>query len=451
MAEVAASATAATRKYLAQYAEPEARLFELPRREKDAPSGGDWDDVLVLPACGEPIELFSGFDEWSGRTRERSLGVLVVNAPAEAPRHHHAANERLLEFLRGELSGHRALSTTPPVEFGWFDGMAWLVIDRASSGCRLPADQGVGLARKIGCDIALRLISDGSVDSDWIHTSDADVLFPSDYFVHAAEVGDSALLRPFWHLCDLDTVPGRALALYEISLRYWLLGLLEAGSPYAFHTVGSTVVVRATSYAQVRGFPRRNAAEDFYLLQKLAKVGRVRQLAGSPLRIRQRFSDRVPFGTGRATGNWSERLASGEEFHLYDPRVFQALARWLEVLRDFAEHRDLAAVARVLTAPSDDLEAALGGVLSREEIGARLEKAARQHTSSVRLRRSIDEWFDALRTLKLIHGLRDARWPDLPWRQALRSARFVPDGLHELEDLDEIRRELQSRELRGGF
>ena len=45
-----------------------------------------------------------------------------------------------------------------------------------------------------------------------------------------------------------------------------------ARSPYAFHTIGSTMAVSANHYAKVRGFPKREAGEDFYLLNKLAKV-----------------------------------------------------------------------------------------------------------------------------------------------------------------------------------
>ena len=66
--------------------------------------------------------------------------------------------------------------------------------------------------------------------------------------------------------------------LYEYSLRYYVAGLTYAQSPYAFHTIGSTMAVNAEHYASVRGFPRREAGEDFYLLNKLAKVGSVHTL-----------------------------------------------------------------------------------------------------------------------------------------------------------------------------
>jgi hypothetical protein len=40
----------------------------------------------------------------------------------------------------------------------------------------LPHKEGVGLARKIGCDIALSLYERGTLKSRWLHTTDADAI-----------------------------------------------------------------------------------------------------------------------------------------------------------------------------------------------------------------------------------------------------------------------------------
>ncbi len=76
-----------------------------------------------------------------------------------------------------------------------------------------------------------------------------------------------------------------ATQLYELSLRYYVAGMKFARSPYAFHTIGSSMAVSPVHYARVRGFPKREAGEDFYLLNKLAKLGSVLELdRGSDLR-----------------------------------------------------------------------------------------------------------------------------------------------------------------------
>ena len=47
-----------------------------------------------------------------------------------------------------------------------------------------------------------------------------------------------------------------------------------------------------------RSWRKRNAGEDFYLLEKLSKVAPLRKLSGAPILLRSRESFRVPFGTG---------------------------------------------------------------------------------------------------------------------------------------------------------
>ena len=125
----------------------------------------------------------------------------------------------------------------------------------------------------------------------------------------------------------------QATRLYEYSLRYYVAGLSFAHSPYAFHTIGSTIAVNAAHYAKVRGFPRRQAGEDFYLLNKLAKVGAIMQLGAEtdcePIDIAARLSDRVPFGTGAAVGKIMELEDPAREFLLYHPSVFGLLRSWL--------------------------------------------------------------------------------------------------------------------------
>src|SRR6202022_2192121 len=162
--------------------------------------------------------------------------------------------------------------------------------------------QGVGLARKVGNDVALALAAGDRLSSGWLHNTDADTLLPRDYFDQMTGVPEkaAAAIYFFEHRFEKDPGLAEAARLYEISLRYYVLGLAWAESPYAYQSMGSCVVISRDAYAAVRGFPRKNAAEDFYVLNKLAKVGSIFRLAGSPVLLEGRPSDRVPFGTGRA-------------------------------------------------------------------------------------------------------------------------------------------------------
>ena len=63
-------------------------------------------------------------------------------------------------------------------------------------------------------------------------------------------------------------------------MSYYVAGLAMAGSRYAHHSLGSTIAVHAKTYAAVRGYPKRSAGEDFYLLNKICKLAPVERLAG---------------------------------------------------------------------------------------------------------------------------------------------------------------------------
>jgi hypothetical protein len=185
--------------------------------------------------------------------------------------------------------------------------------------------------------------------------------------------------------------------------------------------MGSALAIPVPSYAAVRGFPRKNAAEDFYVLDKLAKVGEIVRLDGARLLLEGRPSDRVPFGTGRALLDLVGKKNGLERFRLYHPLVFAHVAQWVRVL-DAVARSGGSLEAGLAEMPSgnpffraDVLQETLGKLGAfeavREALGATKEPGA--------LRRRLHEWFDAFRTLKLVHGLRDAGLPSMHWRQAL--------------------------------
>ena len=111
-------------------------------------------------------------------------------------------------------------------------------------------DGGVGEARARGFEEVLGQISETERERTWIRTTDADAMLPADYWEPiVAAKKTAACLYPFTHDApDEAHVPH--IEAYEASLRYHVLGLAYAGSPYAFHTVGSTLAVNARFYAQ---------------------------------------------------------------------------------------------------------------------------------------------------------------------------------------------------------
>lgn len=428
----------AEQKYLAREAEPEANHIG----EKLSARFGH---ILIIPAYGEGENLFQTLSSVPQGPRGEVLVVLVVNARQDAPSWAHAENQKLLGALEARLgpptSPGDALRLYP------FEKGALLLVDRASPGRFFPAGQGVGLARKIGGDIALALYLQRKIASPWLHFSDADVLLPEDFFLQAEPFSSatnlSALWYPFWHLCDPEPHLAEAMRLYEISLRYYVLGLRAAGSPYAYQTVGSAITVRASCYAQVRGVPRKDAAEDFYLLNKLAKVGAVQRLSGKPLQVEGRTSARVPFGTGKALSQIVGSLVRGEPFRIYHPAIFSHLGAFLAALSGMSLEGLTLTEALTRYATGNVRPELLEALLQQSGALAALEEARTKTRAPRALRRRLSVWFDGFRTLKLVHALRDLAFPSLPVSEALAGAWFaeLPRGW-EAWDSEQIRRHL---------
>jgi len=436
----------ASRQYVSRHAEPEAAAAD--RLE------GAFGHVLVVPAYGEGRNLFDTLGSVPRGPRGNTLVVVVLNARADSRAGVHEANAAArTEIARAASGAIRIEGAHPVTAFAYPNGTV-VLIDRALPEHYLPEGQGVGLARKVGNDLALRLHAQGRIASHWIHNTDADAVLANDYFDQTEAIpaaGNAAALYFFEHRFSDEGQLGLAARLYEISLRYYTLGLAWAGSPYAYQAMGSCIAIRPDAYAAVRGFPRRNAAEDFYILDKLAKVGSIVRLAGSPLLLEGRISDRVPFGTGKALSQLTGKRGALTGFRLYHPAVFGHLAAWLRALEAVAGSGGRADAALEELPRGNPFFLTDLLVESLEKMGAfqaMRDAIARSSGDPSTMRRHFHTWFDAFRTLKLIHALRDGGLPSLPWREALAEAPFTGLRSSTQEDAEPLRRALAAEERR---
>ena len=411
----------AVRKYLGDHAEAESRSHLGIARAAPVYGHG-----LVIPCHGEGGGILGALRTIPTGSHGPVLVLVVLNACQDAPRWIHRANAETLEKIRAEYGEPE--SPLPDTFVHRHPAGSIGVVDRATRSF-LPPGQGVGLARKIGADLLLALQSTGRVNSPWIHCSDADASFPADYFEQSERRGANpaaALIYRFRHQRASDPREQEAALQYEISLRYYVMGLRFATSPYAFHSIGSTMAVHASAYAAVRGFPRRRAAEDFYLLNKIAKVGRIESLSGDPLHLSPRPSSRVPFGTGATVRRLLE--APVPQLDFYDPKVFSHLRAWLRVLPRLKNHRapmrELPSLLREEAQHAPDVQAERL-VDALECSGARKAAESAFAAAPGLVDRRLHEAFDGFRTLKLIHTLRDQGLASLPMREALGRACFV--------------------------
>ena len=435
-------------KYLSRYAEPEARAA--------GSLQGSFGHVLVVPAYGEGRSLVETLGSVPRGPAGDTLIVVVLNAREDSRPHIQAANSEARDRLAAAAAGPaRTLGASPAITELPMEHGRMVLIDRALPGSFLPEGEGVGLARKIGNDFALALHAEGRVASSWIHNTDADVVLPNDYFDQVVPLGppepgdDAAAVYFFEHRFADDPDLAEAGRLYEISLRYYTLGLAWAGSPYAYEAMGSCIAVRPSAYAGVRGFPKKDAAEDFYFLNKVAKVGAIRRLAGAPLLLEGRVSDRVPFGTGRALGDLIAKPRARSGFRLYHPMVFAHLAAWLSVLERTARSGgrvDLAVDELPRDNPFFRAELLVEALERMGAFAAVREAIDKSSGDPATMHRHFHAWFDAFRTRKLVHALRDGGLPSPGYREALAEAPFTGLSAFTDEETETLRRSLADEE-----
>ncbi len=370
------------------------------------------DCAVVIPALAERatiLETLRSLAANPARELERTLVVVVVNnrAPGVARAQDIDDNRETLELLRGMLRGPARAS-----------GLRLALIDASSEGLELPPKGGVGLARRIGLDAALRALQEaGADDAAVLLSTDADTLVEPNYLEavrhHFERPNAWAATVAYAHRLEGTDAGIAAILAYETHLRCHVLGLRMAGSPYAYSTVGSTIICSARAYAAAGGMNRRQAGEDFYFLQQLAKTGHVDAISTTTIHPAPRASHRVPFGTGR----WvQQRLDGRQELVTYHPEGYRILEAWLSLIRESSG----AAPGKIL-AEMGRANRPAAEFLARQGFADCWDKLQENSPNQRVFLAQFHRWFDAFKTLKFLHHLRDNGYPLQPLWSAVRT------------------------------
>jgi hypothetical protein len=140
---------------------------------------------------------------------------------------------------------------------------------------------------------------------------------------------------------------------------------------------------------------RRHAAEDFYFLQHLAKTSGVEILGGTIVHPSPRFSNRVPFGTGKAVQSQVEEGIT--LFNFIPVSGFQLLKSWFELI-----NRQVDCSAAEINQQTMALSPALYNFFAELNFVQIWEKLQKTHSSRKQRLSAFHSWFDALRTRQLL-------------------------------------------------
>jgi hypothetical protein len=399
-----------------------------PARPLLAASTDGVEQAIVIPALAESASLFATLCSIAVNPPadlEQCLVICVVNnhRPGLAPEEEILDNRRTMDLLEGLVSGKAPGACLPrrvreDLRSIAGSGLRLACIDASSAGWEISdRDGGVGTARKIGMDAAMGILDGRAAGGGVVCCLDADTRVESNYLGvfrrHFERTGNPAAVAAYAHRKPAAPRLLSAISDYEIFLRAYVIGLAHAGSPYAFHAIGSTMACTADGYLGVRGMNRRAAAEDFHFLDKLRKLGRIDTVTETTVFPSPRPSRRVPFGTGRRIQRFLN--ADDEEVRLHDPEVFVLLGEWLSHM-EAEPDRD----PETIRADAGRIHVRLEEYLRMSGFDANWRAIRANSRDSGHLRRQFHIWFDGLKTLKMIHHLSRSAFPMLPLFDGLR-------------------------------
>lgn len=266
---------------------------------------------------------------------------------------------------------------------------------------------GVGLARKIGMDEAVSRFSSIDKLNGVIVCFDADSLCQKNYFKEieaffSENIETSACSIHFEHPLEGEEHCQEiydGICFYELHLRYYKQGLAYANLPFAYHSVGSSMAVRALNYMKQGGMNRRKAGEDFYFLQKFIDIDSFGEISSTMVIPSPRMSDRVPFGTGRAIKEMMENEREIEKSYAFE--VFEIL-------------KESFANVKTWYNLNSTFNPKMIQFIGEKEFSEKIHEIKSNSTNKEGFEKRFFQWFNAFKVLKFVHFLRDNYYPNMP-------------------------------------
>ena len=340
-------------------------------------------DIVIIPAYAELEYIGHTLDSLSEcevDSFDSILVVVVVNNETDA-------HSKILNNNQKTLSNLKKRN----------DLFSLVVIDASSDGMSIPKKHaGVGMARRIGMDFALRFAYPHSL----LFCLDADSLVAPTYFreiqSHFNGTDSVAAVVEFSHSNNKNLHLETAIRQYEAFLRSTAKNLTEAGSPFGYVSMGSTIICKSDAYASIGGMPRRKATEDFYFLQEFAKFKRVDKINSTLVYPSSRESERVYLGTGFRMSQANKGKKLGDLY--YPIEAFSVLKGWLLIaMGGYKEDID------EILMKTRKLSSILYDYLMEENIKKIWDPLRESSPTDIHFQKQFHRWFDALKTHRLLN------------------------------------------------
>ena len=342
-----------------------------------------FDQTLVIPVYAEseylPPTLLS-LNENNADILKDTLVVVVINNAENSPEEIRGDNQHCLELLKSS-----------DYQF------SFCIVDAFSKGLALSQKHaGVGLARKIGMDLVLPHLA---TPQSLLFCIDADTLVSSQYIKKVKEYFDTnnalAAVVGFRHLESVDSNLEKAIGRYEKYLLTTAQNMRDAGSPYGYVAMGSTMVCTAKAYCAVGGMPRKKATEDFYFLQELTKYCGVETIPEILVFPSPRPISRVYLGTGFRM----QQMQKGFDVQklYYSDTAFSILEQWLK-LGSTARKVELS----IILQEAKNIDPKLEVFLQNEGIDNIWGKLQNNTPSKFHFNKQFHRWFDGLKTIRFL-------------------------------------------------
>jgi hypothetical protein len=369
----------------------------------------NYNNIIVVPAIQEYENLnllLESLLQNDNKYFNETLVIFVVNNLKNSNETVIGDNRISLEFIRDIISKKTGRELIDEI---YSTGLNIGLIDASSGNLKLPDKEGgVGLARKIGMDLALTKFNYTNNEKKILICLDADCTVDKNYLTTIVQAfkntNTGAAYVQYEHRYPENDIEKHAIICYETFLRYYVLGLIFANSPFAFPTIGSTMICDYESYIRIGGMNKKKAAEDFYFMEKLAKITSIKKIDSIKVYPASRSSWRVPFGTGQRVNRYF--AGTHEEYLLYNPESFELLKKWLLYFNASAAH-----AADEYLIKAKEIDPALYSFLVENSFKESWGKILLNSRTDEQIQKQKMIWFDGFRTLKLIHFLRDNGYP----------------------------------------